>query len=349
MNSRLELATVPMRGTIRDALEALNRGALNVALFRATDGRLEGVVTDGDLRRALLGGAGMESAVEPFVNRTFLRAHDTDDRAAILDLMKATGLSQIPVLDMEERLVSLHLLREIVQEDVRENWAVIMAGGRGVRLRPLTETVPKPMLCVAGRPILERLVLLLVGHGFRRIFLAVNYLADVIEGYFGDGGEYGCEIRYLREERPLGTGGALSLLPERPKHSVVVANGDLVTSMNVSHLVRAHEDWGAAMTISVKNYAHEVPFGVLDVREGLVSGYREKPTQSWPVNAGFYVVRPDILALIPPGVEYHLPTLMEECLRRGEPVRAFPLEEDWVDVGRPPDLERARLGSESRP
>ena len=218
MTERWSGAIVARTGTIRDGLTALDRGAAGIALAVDEDGRLVGIATDGDLRRALLRGAALDDLLEVALNHEFLAVPAGRGRADALDLMRAHRINAVPVVDATGRPVGLHLLHAFLAPVERENWAVIMAGGEGTRLRPLTDAMPKPMLGVAGRPILERIVLHLLGFGIRRFFISVNYLADVIEAHFGDGSSLGVSIEYLREDEPLGTGGALGLLPERPDH-----------------------------------------------------------------------------------------------------------------------------------
>jgi NDP-sugar pyrophosphorylase family protein len=199
------------------------------------------------------------------------------------------------------------------------------------------------MIHVAGRPILERIILHLVGFGIRRIFLAVNYKADVIETHFGDGTRFGCRIEYLREETPLGTGGALSLLPAIPEHPILVLNGDLLTQFDVGSLLAFHARGKYRATVGIHEYAHTIPFGVVGLDEDRVVQIREKPSQVWLTNAGIYAIEPEVVARVPRnGDDYPLPALVEECLERKEPVGAFRIETDWIDVGRQAELQRAR-------
>jgi NDP-sugar pyrophosphorylase family protein len=226
----------------------------------------------------------------------------------------------------------------------RPNWAVVMAGGQGVRLRPLTESLPKPMLQVAGRPILERIVLNLVGFGVKRIFLSINYLGHVIEDHFGDGARFGIRIEYLREPEPLGTAGALAMLPEAPGEAVLVMNGDLVTSADLGALLDFHVAGGYAATIGIRRYLHTIPFGCVEREDGLVRRVDEKPTIAKEVNGGIYAVEPSLLALVPRGVPSTMPALIEGALARGERVAAFEIHDDWIDVGQREQLARAREG-----
>ena len=223
-----------------------------------------------------------------------------------------------------------------------------MAGGRGQRLRPLTDTIPKPMLKVAGRPILERIILHLVGFGIRRIFISVNYLSDLIEQHFRDGAAHGCAIEYLREREPLGTGGSLGLLPETPQHPLLVLNGDLVTQFDVGAMLAHHAAGRYRATVGVHKYAHTVPYGVIEIADGRVVHLCEKPTLRWPTNAGVYVLDPALLERIPADTLYPITALVEDCLEKGEPVGAFDLDEDWLDVGQHQELRHAR-GEEKSP
>ncbi len=342
MSDRLTAITVSPTTTVRHALEVIDGGACGIALVVNEQGGLVGTLTDGDVRRALLRGATLDSIVEPLMHRHFASVDERAGRAEVLDLMRARSLQQVPILDREGRLVGLHLMREIIGAVERPNWAVIMAGGRGERLRPLTDSIPKPMVRVAGRPILERLVLHLAGFGVRRIFISVNYLADVIESFFGDGSSHGCCIEYLREPQPLGTGGALALLPRRPAGPLLVLNGDLVTQCDFGRMLSFHADGGFKATVGIHEYIHTVPYGVIEADGSRVVGLREKPTVTWLANAGVYVLDVEVLERVPAGVHFPLPALVEECLDRREPVGAFRIEDDWVDVGRHDELGRAR-------
>lgn len=323
-------------------MEALDRGAVEIALVVGSGGTLLGTLTDGDIRRAILAGASLEDTASKFMSRRFTAVSPSTSRAEVLDLLRARLLGQIPIVDESGRLVGLHLLREILGAVSRPNWAVVMAGGRGERLRPITDSIPKPMIKVAGRPILERIVLHLVGFGIRRIFLSVNYMGDMIEGYFKDGAGLGCNIEYVKEEKPLGTGGALSLLPEKPDHPVLMLNGDLLTQFNVGNLLSFHAEGGFKATVGVHEYIHTVPYGVVEQEGDRITGIREKPTQRWITNAGIYVFEPELLERVPKDTYFPLPALVEECLDRGEAVGAFPIKEDWIDVGHPKELRRAR-------
>jgi dTDP-glucose pyrophosphorylase len=348
VTQRISQLSLDCRASLREVLEAIQRGACGIALVLGEGGKLLGVMTDGDVRRAVLAGAALSDCLEPYMVRAFTSVAPAASRSEVLDLMRARMFSQVPILDEAGKVVGLHLLREVIGAELRPNWAVVMAGGRGERLRPLTDALPKPMVRVAGRPILERIVLHLVGAGIRRVFLSVNYLAHVIEEHFGDGATYGCRIEYLRETEPLGTGGSLSLLPQRPGDPLLVLNGDLVTQFDVASMFAYHCHGGYAATVGLHEYVHEVPYAVVDVAGGRLTGISEKPTARWLTNAGIYVLDPALLERVPRNTVLGIPSLLDDCLERGEAVGAFFIEDDWLDVGRQQELRRAR-GEESKP
>jgi dTDP-glucose pyrophosphorylase len=338
----LRALAVKQNATIREAMQAISRGGVQIALMVDDHWKLLGTITDGDLRVGLLDGKDLNDAVLPLVNREFTAARARMGRAEILDLMNARAINQIPIVDERGILIGLQHMHELIGAENKPNMAVIMAGGRGSRLRPVTDSVPKPMLKVAGRPILERLVLHLAGHGIREIYIAVNYLAEMIEEHFGDGTRFGCEIKLLREEKALGTGGALSLLPDHPSHPLLVLNGDLITQVNITDMLAFHHNGGCQITLAVRDYLYTVPFGVVGLEDQKVVSFSEKPSRAWTINAGIYVLEPELLKRIPAEENFPITTLLESCLSKKEKVGAFHLHGDWIDVGRAADLQKAR-------
>jgi dTDP-glucose pyrophosphorylase len=337
-----------VRGTLRDVLQTIERGRIRVAVATDERNRVIGLMTDGDARRVLLRNVSLESPLEPLLNRQFISVEARVSRAEVLDLMQARSLDVIPIVDEAGTLRGMHRLHDVISDEKRPNWAVIMAGGRGARLAPITDQIPKPMVRVAGRPILERLVLHLVGFGIERIFISTNYLGHLIEDHFGNGEKFGGRIDYLREERPLGTAGGLALLPERPRHATLVVNGDLVTQANLGSMLDFHERGRQMVTIAVRPYFHTVPFGCLELDGTRVTQIEEKPRVSKVINAGMYVVSPALFDVLPKGEECTMPGLIEACLVRKDVVRAFEIEEDWIDVGQREHLRQARGEDASR-
>ncbi len=335
---------VSITGSLLDGMRAIDAGGTGIALVVDSTERLVGTLTDGDVRRAVLGGVGLDAPLAPHVSREFTAVGPEAGRAEVLDLMQARTLVQVPILDASQRVVGLHLLHEILGATDRPTWAVIMAGGEGRRLRPITEHLPKPMVKVAGRPILERLVLHLVSFGIRYVFLAVNYMREVIEDHFQDGGRFGCRIEYLHEAEPLGTGGPLALLPPAAPDPVVVLNGDLVTQVNLDRMLTAHGRGRFVATLGIRRYSHRVPFGCIDVDGETVSRIEEKPVLTRWVNAGIYVLGAELIERVPRRF-FPITELFEDALGRGEPIGAYEIEEDWIDVGQHEQLQRARHGT----
>jgi len=348
MTSYVSMVFSAHGATIRESLYAIQAGGANISLAVDHQGCLVGIVTDGDVRRALLSDHRLTDPVGPFMQHSPFSVTPSESRTSVLDLMQARGLSQVPVVDNHGKLVGLHLLRELLGQIPRTNIALILAGGRGSRLMPLTAEVPKPMIEVAGRPILERIVTHLVGFGIGQIVLSVGYLSDSIEQHFSNGERFGCHISYLREDaaEPLGTGGPLAYLADiypNISESNLVLNGDLITQFNVADLLDSHERTSAAMTIGVVTYAHEVPFGVIATDEhGFVTQIAEKPVLEQIVSAGIYVLQPRIAQAVPRDRFTPMTHFIAECVERGERIAVWNCGSDWSDVGRPLDLRRAR-------
>jgi dTDP-glucose pyrophosphorylase len=344
----LQQACAPTDATLRDVATVIDRLASSMCMLTDDDGRLVGLLTDGDLRRALLRGATLEDAALPHATTTPQTVDAGSPRALVLDLLRALRLNAVPEIDEDGRVVGLHTLSDVVGAEPLPNAAVIMAGGKGTRLGELTRHTPKPLMTVAGRSIIEWIILNLVGDGVRDIYVSVNHLADQIEEHLGDGSRLGCTVRYLREnpDRPLGTAGSLTLLrDERPDLAdpVIVMNGDLMVQFDVGQLLDFHRRSAAEVTMAVRTYQHEVPFGVVESDEhGLVTEVTEKPTVSFDINAAVYAVEPRALALLPKGEASTMPGLVQMCLDRGQRVAAWTISSDWIDVGTPKDLARAK-------
>jgi dTDP-glucose pyrophosphorylase len=342
--SLLDSLTIPIEATIRAAMQAISANGREVILLRETNGRIGGLITDGDIRRGLLRGLTLDSAAREVMTKDFLAVSPNSDRATVLDLMRARSIQHVPVLDAAGRLVAIHFLSALIGAAPKPNVAVIMAGGKGTRLRPLTETLPKPMVQVAGRPILERIVLHLVGYGIRHIYLAVNFLGEKIESHFGNGSAFGCRIEYLRETVPLGTGGALALLPKPIEHPVLVLNGDQITQINIANCLEAHSRNGAMATLAVGPHHVDIPYATVTAREGKLIALEEKPTVHFLVNRGMYVLDPDVLALVPKDQDFPITDLFARLISENKPVGVYYSDEEWIDVGHPNDLQRARGG-----
>lgn len=296
-------------------------------------------VTDGDVRRALLSGNSLESNAERAYNNDFFVLEEGDYSPLILAQAFSDGFSIVPVVDGNGVVVYF----EIDSQDrtvERENNVVIMAGGKGMRLRPLTDSTPKPMLEIAGKPILHRIIENLEAEGFRNILMSTNYLGQQIEDYFQDGSRFGVSISYLREEQPLGTAGPLSLIAQEQVNSIIVMNGDLVFGASLATVLDYHLEKDADITVGATIVETTVPYGVLSTTGPIVDDLVEKPVYRDLVNAGVYVFRPEIAAQMRKNHAVDMPELIAEHIPRGK-VFAFPLHETWADLGNPEDFKRA--------
>lgn len=313
-----------------------------IALAVDSEFRLIGTISDGDVRKALVRGCPLDSSIATHINRNCYFVLPTVPRAEVLDVMQARRFEQVPIVDEEGKVIGLHLLHDILGNIERPNWALVMAGGKGKRLRPLTEKLPKPMIRVAGRPLLERIILHLVSFGIHRIFLSVNHLASVIEDYFEDGSKFGTKIEYLREDHPLGSGGAVSLLPEAPENAVLVMNGDLIVDANIADMIAFHSQNDFYATMGVYSYFHQVPFGCVEIEDNRLAGLEEKPILEKTVNAGIYVLSPQAVSDIPKNTYFSITTLFEDAIKDHRACGTFPVEREWLDIGTPQQLRQAR-------
>jgi dTDP-glucose pyrophosphorylase len=339
---------IPVAGvdsTLLQAIEVIDRGAMSICCLVDADNRLQGVITDGDIRRALIAGRPLTApALDDATTSPHTVAAGTP-RAHVLDLMNAWRVSAIPEVDADGLVLGVHALADVVGAPALPNTAVVMAGGKGTRLGDLTRHVPKPLMTVAGRPIIDWIILGLVGDGIRRIHVSVNHLADQIIDHVGDGKRLGADVRYLQEDPdlPLGTGGSLALIEDRPSHPLLVMNGDLMVDFDARQLLRFHEQLGSSVTVGVRRYAHTVPFGVVEHDdEHRIRQLVEKPDLTVSINTGVYCIDPELIDLIPRDTMSHMPDLVQRCLEDGRRVSAWELSSDWIDVGTPADLARAK-------
>lgn len=331
---------LPISAPVRDAVAVIERGGAKVAMVTDLD-RLVGVVTDGDVRRGLLSGESLDSPVANIMQRNFRSLPLGATASEAMSVMRREVLNQIPVLDENGKVAHLFLLEDLIRPKKLPNLVVVMAGGEGKRLRPLTSACPKPMLKVAGKPLLEIILEQCLDAGFENFFFSVNYLKDQIKSHFQDGSSWGCCIHYLEEEKPLGTAGALSLLPQRPEEPFLVINGDVLTRVDYANLLRFHVDHKSTATVGVREHYTQIPFGVVRMRDAKVMAIEEKPVLNHHVNAGIYLMNPDVLELIPRDMAYDMPQLLKSIMQRTATVSAFPIHEYWLDIGRPENLERA--------
>jgi dTDP-glucose pyrophosphorylase len=327
--------------TILTALAAIDRGAMQIVLVVDRERHLLGVVTDGDIRKHILHGGSLDLPVAPLMNTRPVVAKSAEPRSELLARMRDRTIHQLPLVDEEQRVIGLVTLDDLLVARIQPNLVVLMAGGAGSRLRPLTSDTPKPMLKVGERPILETIVLQFKDYGFQRFVIAMHYLGEQIADYFGDGSRFGAEITYLRETEPLGTAGALSLLADRPTEPFFLMNGDLLTKLNFASLMAFHQSSGAPVTMCVREHALTIPYGVTEICGDRLERVVEKPTIRHLVNAGIYACNPNVIDLVPSDRASTMIDVMQLLIAQGTRPSVFPIHEYWVDVGQYGDFVRA--------
>jgi len=334
---------------IADALARLEEAGTGMLLLAREDRRLLGVVTDGDIRRHILAGGRLDEPCHRVANRAPLTGGPDTTPADALALMnhgREFVVNHLPLIQPTGELLQLWLRSDLVSAEPVALSAVIMAGGYGTRLRPLTDDMPKPMLPVGDRPLLERTVRRLREAGIQDVRVTTHYLGDRIASHFGDGKAFGVDITYLNEDRPLGTAGALALV-NRPAGPLLVMNGDILTNLNFHALLAFHREHRADATVAVRKYDLTVPYGVVECEGTQVKALQEKPTERFLVNAGIYLLEPTVLGCIPPGERFDMTELIQVLLQQGRTVVSFPIVEYWLDIGRAEDYERAQSDVET--
>ena len=335
-------AMLPTNATIGQAIANLDQVAVKIVLIVNTSGVLEGTISDGDIRRGLLKGLNLDSTITNVIHRNALVVSPDMSRDIVMKLMLANKIQQVPVVDEQHRVVGLHCWDEITTPANRSNMMVIMAGGMGTRLRPHTENCPKPMLLVAGKPMLEHIIERAKLEGFSHFALAVHYLGHMIEKHFGDGERFDVCIDYVRETSPMGTAGALSLLQPRPQSPFVVTNGDVITDIRYGELLDFHIRHNASATMAVRLHEWQHPFGVVKTSGVDIIDIEEKPIARSHINAGIYVLEPSALNSLGLNERCDMPTLFGRLQDKQSRTIVYPMHEPWLDVGRPADLEMVR-------
>lgn len=337
---KIDEIKINQNASIKEALEVIDKGAIKVAVVLSDDGLLLGMLNDGDIRRALLKGMSLDDSIAGIINKHPVVANINDTKERILELANEKKLHQIPIIS-NGKLIGIQDIREFLAPKNKPNKVILMVGGLGTRLRPLTNDVPKPMLDVGNKPILHTIVENFAKYGYTDIIMCVNYKSEIIKEYFGNGDKFSVKIEYVLESKRMGTAGALSLLQKRPKDDFFVMNGDLLTNVNFEYLHEYHKDSNALASICIRKYEMQVPYGVVNVRANKVTSIEEKPTQSFFVSAGIYMFSPIVLDFIPKGVFYDMPTLFSELLKHDFPIHPFPIREYWLDIGRMDEYRRA--------
>lgn len=329
--------------SIRDAMRCLDKGSLRICLAIDINKKLIGTVTDGDIRRALLKDANMDDSINGIMNKQPLTVTENTSRQQRFNLMKQHDLIAIPIINGQGQVIGLETLHQAMQPEKLSNPIFIMAGGFGTRLQPLTDYCPKPMLRVGDKPMLEHLINQFKSQGFYNFYISTHYLPEVITSYFGKGDNWGVSIDYIYEEKPLGTGGALGLLPKNlPELPIILMNGDVLTNINYSQILQHHTSNSFDATLCVKESEYSIPFGVIETENQLIINMVEKPTYHYKINTGIYVLNPEIVASVKRNEIIDLPTLLERHRKENKRIGTFTSYDYWLDIGQMKDYQKAQ-------
>ena len=339
----IEKIKLSPNSTIKEALKIIDSGAVKIALVVDENDKLLGTITDGDIRRAILKGKSLEESIKDVYFKNPITVSIDENKENIINLCVSKKIYQVPVVDKDGKVVKIMLLDEILKPKEYPNRVILMVGGLGTRLRPLTENTPKPMLNVGGKPILQTIIEKFRDYGFKNITLCVNYKAEMIKEYFEDGSKFGVNIDYVIENKRMGTAGALSLLKEKPKEPFFVMNGDILTNINFENMLEYHLEHNSTATMAVREYDFQVPFGVVKMENNEIKAIEEKPTYKFFVSAGIYMLNPECIDYIPKNEFYDMPTLFEDLINDNKKTFSFPIREYWLDIGRIEEYEKAQI------
>ncbi|MFK7800621.1 MAG: nucleotidyltransferase family protein [Anaerolineae bacterium] len=345
---------VSATSSIRDVMNTIDKGSIGIALLIDDDQRLIATITDGDIRRAVLSGLSFDEDIGRMVEQKNafavpkkpITATENTSKQELLNLMRQKTIHHIPILDSNERVVSIATLDELISDQTLPLQALIMAGGFGTRLRPLTNDMPKPMLPIGGVPLIERTVRQLKMYGITQINISLHYLPEKITDHLKDGDELGVKIDYIYEDEPLGTGGALDLIKDKSR-PLIVMNGDLSTSINFRDMYLFHKRYDSSITVGTRYYDVKVPYGIVETEGVSVARLREKPTYRYLANAGIYIVEPHTLSHIPKNEKFNMTDLIDIMIDSDKSVSSYPISEYWLDIGQISDYEQAQKDFEA--
>ena len=327
--------------TIEDAIKTIEQGKVKISLILDSNDKFLGTLNDGDIRRAILSGKNLKNSIRDIFQANAIYSDISLSKKALVSLCIENQVSQIPILDKNKKVIGLFVLDEVFLKNKYKNTVVLMVGGLGKRLMPLTEELPKPMLKVGNNPILQTIIEGFSKDGFTNFIMCLGYKSDIIQNYFKDGKAFGVNIEYVVESKRMGTAGALTLINKRMTEPFFVMNGDILTNVNYEQLLDFHEANNAMATMCVREYDIEVPYGVVEVNNENILSIEEKPTHKFFVNSGIYLLNPNCIDLIPDNKLYDMPSLFEKLISNREKVISFPLQEYWIDIGRSSEYEQA--------
>ena len=329
-----------LKGTnsILEAIKHIQDHHYQICFIVDNNNCLIGSVTDGDIRRGLINGNSLDINVSKIMNTSPISISSSQSKNDANKIMISNQIKQLPVVDEENRLIGLHLIDHILDLTQKENFILIMAGGFGKRMMPLTEQIPKPMLMIGDKPILEHIIINAKAQGFKKFVISLHYLGELISDYFGDGSNLGVSISYLHESEPLGTAGALSLIEPEPELPFIITNGDIISDINYGNFLDFHDSNKSQATMAIKKYELQNPYGVVNTKGLEIISFEEKPIHVSHVNAGMYVLNPSSLRYLRKNQPCDMPDFFNLLISKNHVVTAYPIHETWADVGRPIDL-----------
>jgi len=339
----IEKLKIPSSSTVRNALESIDKSGLKIALVVDSNNQFLGTLSDGDIRRGLLRGLTLNETIKDIYSKEPITGSTDLSEEDMLRLCITKGISHLPIIDEYLNVIDLYTTNETILKKQYDNHVVLMVGGLGKRLMPLTKNIPKPMLKVGDKPILESIVKRFVKNGFTNITMCLGYKANLIKDYFQDGASFGANIDYVIEEKRMGTAGALTLLKKMMNNPFFVMNGDLLTNINFEKMLNFHIEHNAKATMCVREYGIEVPYGVVGIEDDRITSIAEKPMHSFFVSSGIYILEPECINLVPENEFYDMPKLFDTLIAAKETVMPFVFQEYWLDIGRMSDFERANM------
>ncbi len=328
--------------TIKQALKIISDGAIHIAVVIDKKEKFVGTLSDGDIRRGLLKGLDINSPIKSIISKKPIFVNKNETKENILKIALAKKIYQIPVVDRNRKILGIHVLDDLIKLKNKSNKVVIMAGGKGMRLRPLTKNIPKPMLKVGNRPLLHTLVEKFKDSGYMNFVICVNYKSKIIQDYFGDGDKFGVKIEYIHEKTKMGTAGALSLFKKKPNEPFFVINGDLLTNLDFEKMLNFHNEHNAKATMCVREYNIDSPYGEVKLESENIKKIEEKPKHKFYVNAGIYILDPKCIDLIPKKF-FDMPSLFKKMIKNKNKTISFPLGEYWLDIGKINEYKKANL------
>ena len=334
---------IQLNASMIEAMSVIDKSSLQIALVIDSEGHLLGSITDGDIRRAILKNLPFSTTAKEIMNPNTLTVTVNHEKSYVVNLMLKYNINKIPVVDENRKIVNLYGIKELLYQKSRDNIVLLMAGGLGMRLRPLTDKVPKPLLKVGNKPILETILENFISAGFHRFYFAVNYKSEMIENYFGNGNNYGVEINYIHEKKRLGTAGALYFLPPELTEPVIVMNGDLLTNMDFGDFVDYHLNQNVSATMGVREYSYQIPYGVIEYSGDAIKKITEKPVLNFYVNAGIYVLAPEVVAEVDKEDYLNMTDLFENLINQNKKTTVYPVRGYWMDIGHMDQFQQAQI------